>query len=25
VSFNEAKGTYMSKTGIERNCLVNAE
>jgi BA14K-like protein len=25
VSFNEATGTYMSKTGIERKCLVNAE
>ncbi len=25
VSFDEAKGTYMSKTGIERKCLVNAD
>lgn len=25
VSFNEAKGTYLSKTGIERKCLVTAD
>jgi BA14K-like protein len=25
VSFNETKGTYLSKTGIERRCLVTAE
>jgi BA14K-like protein len=25
VSFNEAKGTYQSKTGIERKCLVTAD
>jgi hypothetical protein len=25
VSFDEAKGTYLSKTGVERKCLVNAE
>ncbi len=25
VSFNETKGTYLSKTGIERKCLVTAE
>jgi hypothetical protein len=24
VSFNEAKGTYTSKTGVERRCLVTA-
>jgi hypothetical protein len=25
VSFNEKKGTYLSKTGVERKCLVTAE
>ena len=25
VSFNAAKGTYLSKTGVERKCLVTAE
>ena len=25
VSFNPAKGTYLSKTGVERKCLVTAE
>jgi BA14K-like protein len=25
VSFNEAKGIYLSKTGIERKCLVTAD
>jgi BA14K-like protein len=25
VSFNEEKGTYLSKTGIERKCLVTAD
>jgi hypothetical protein len=25
VSFNKAKGTYLSKTGIERKCLVTAD
>lgn len=25
VSFNEAKGSYLSKTGIERKCLVTAD
>jgi hypothetical protein len=25
VSFNESKGTYLSKSGIERKCLVTAE
>lgn len=25
VSFNEDKGTYLSKTGIERKCLVTAD
>jgi hypothetical protein len=25
VSFNEEKGTYLSKTGVERKCLVTAE
>jgi BA14K-like protein len=25
VSFNEAKGTYLSKTGVERKCLVTAD
>ena len=25
VSFNEAKGTYQSRTGVERKCLVTAD
>ena len=25
VSFDEAKGTYLSKTGVERKCLVTAD